>query len=157
MADTHASIVRKALEQYCDRGVFGSFVEKPSKNGRTHFEFVWLHNRRYTLIFDGKNSVLTFKDCLPHISAKSEIYGGIKDFVRARSDSKLLAHRRIDPKRAVVSCSSRGGKVSLAIDVKRNQYLYGTKKLVNLLHETFVMLDQCFTDYLYEHFDLPEE
>ena len=157
MADTHTAIVRKTLEQYADQGVFGSFVEKPSKNGRSRFEFVWLHNRRYAFIFDGKKGVLTFKDCLPHVSAKSDLYGGIRDFVKARSDSKLRAHRRIDPKRAVVSCSNRGGKVSLTIDVKRNQYKYGTKKLVNLLHETFLMIDQCFTEYLHEHFDLPEE
>lgn len=157
MAGTHVAIVRKTLEQYADRGVFGSLVERPSKNGKNNFEFVWLHSRRYTFIVDGEKGVLTFKDCLPNVSAKSELYGGIKDFVKARSDSKLLAHRRIDPKRAVVSCTNRRGKVSLAIDVKRNQYAYGTKKLINLLHETFVMLDQCFTEYLYEHFDLPEE
>lgn len=157
MAASHLAIVRKTLKEYADRGVFGSFTEKDLRNSKTQFEFLWLHNKRYALIFDGKNDSLTFKDCLPGIPARSEIDGGIRDFLKERSNPKLLAHRRINPKRAVVTCSNRAAKVSLSIEVKRNQYTYATKKLVTLLHETFLMIDQCFIEYLYEHFDLPEE
>ncbi len=157
MAASHVAIVRRALKDYTDRGVFGSFTEKALKNSKTQFDFLWLHNKRYTLVFDAEKEVLTLKDCFPHVPARSEMYGGIKDYLTERSDPKLRAHRRIDPKRALVSCSNRAGKVSLSIDVQRNQYTYATKKLVNLLHETFLMIDQCFTEYLYEHFDLPEE
>ncbi len=157
MAASHVAIVRKTLKEYADRGVFGSFTEKDLRNAKTQFEFLWLHNRRYTLIFDGKNDALTFKDCFPNVPARSELDGGIKDFLKERSNPKLRPHRRIDPKRAVVACTNRSGKVSLRIKVQRNQYAYATKKLVTLLHETFLMIDQCFTEYLYEHFDLPEE
>ncbi len=157
MAASHVAIVRRTLKEYADRGVFGSFTEKALKNSKIQFDFLWLHNKRYTLVFDAEKDSLTFKDCFPHVPARSEMYGGIRDFLKERSNSKLRAHRRIDPKRAVVACSNRSGKVSLSVEVKRNQYTYATKKLVNLLHETFLMLDQCFTEYLYEHFDLPEE
>lgn len=157
MAARHVAIVRKTLREYADRGVFGSFTEKALKNSKVQFDFLWLHNRRYTLVFDGEKGSLTFKDCFPHVPAGSEIYGGIKDFLKERSDSKLRAHRRIDPTRAVVACSMRSGKVSLRVEVRRNQYMYATKKLLNLVHETFLMIDQCFTEYLHEHFDFPEE
>ena len=157
MAASHVAIVRKTLKEYADRGVFGSFTEKALKNSKTQFDFLWLYNKRYTLVFDAEKELLTFKDCFPNVPARSEIYGGIKDFLKGRSNSKLHAHRRIDPKRAAVVCSNRLGKVSLSLEVKGNQYTYATKKLLNLLHETFLMVDQCFTEYLYEHFDLPEE
>jgi len=157
MSSSHVAVVRKTLQEYADRGVFGSFNEDNSKPANTKFHFVWLHDRRYTIVFDGTKNTLTFKDCFPHVPGNSDINQGIRDFLNERTDKKLRAHRRIDPGRAVVSSSNRGGSVSLKMEIKRNQYAYGTRKFVNLLHETFVMLDQCFTEYLYEHFDLPEE
>jgi len=153
----HASTVRKVLSEYADRGVFGGFSEKPGGPGKTAFEFVWLYNRRYSVIFDERTGSLTFKDCLPYFPSDSARYARLKQFIKSRTETTLRAHRRIDEKRAVPSCRNRNACASVSIKVKNNQFTYGTRKLVNLVHEIFLMIDQEFTEYLYEHFDLPEE
>ena len=146
MAASHVAIVRKTLKEYYDRGGFGSFTEKAPKNAKTQFEFLWLYNKRYTLEFDAEKDSLTFKDCFPHVPARSEMYGGLKDFLKERSNSNLRAHRRIDPARAVITCSNRAGKVSVSVNVKRNQYNYCTKKPPTFLHDTLLTVRQCFTE-----------
>lgn len=157
VAKNHQAVIRKILREYADRGVFGGFSENEARGGKTTFEFNWLHNRRFEVVFDERADTVQFKNALPHIQAKSPVYKSVKEFIASRSDTKLPAHRRIDTKRAEAKCVSRGGSVSLVMRVKNNQYTYGVRKLVNLLHETFIMIDQEHTEYLYEHFDLPEE
>ena len=157
MAIDHLGVVRKSIKSYADRGIFGGFSERAVGKGKSRFEFVWLYNRRFTLEFDETKGTLRFRECFPAMPAQSEAYGAVQDFVKSRTDKKLPAHRRIDEKRAEAKSATRKGKASLVLAVKRNQYKYGVTKIVNLLHETFLMIDQCFTEYLYEHFDLPEE
>lgn len=157
MAKTHLDIVSSVLQDYADRGVFGGMSRASLGRGQIAFEFKWLYNRRFTMVFDEKNSSLRFKNCFAAINSKSEEYDALKEFVKSRYDKSLPAHRRIDRGRAETSCTCRGGGVSLVLKVKRNQYRYGVGQLVNLLHESFLMLDQCFAEYLYENYDLPEE
>ena len=157
MAKTHLATVRKVLREYADRGVFGGFSETQLPRGKTEFAFQWFHNRRYALVFDEPRATLKFKDFLPYLPADSDLYRGLKTFVKSRSDNALPAHRRIDSKRADAKCQNRGACASVSITVKNNQYAYGTRKLVNLVHEAFLMINEQFTEYLYEHFDLPEE
>lgn len=157
MARTHVATVGGVLHEYADRGVFGGFSEEEVRGGRTEFVFMWLYRRRYCVVFDERACTLTFKDVLPHFPIDSAMYGALKAFVKSRSDAGLRAHRRIDRGRAEAKCVNRGGCVSISVKVKRNQYTYGVRKLVTLVHEVFNMIDQEFTEYLYEHFDLPEE
>ena len=157
MAKTHLDIVSSVLQEYADRGVFGGMSRATLRKGVTAFEFKWLYNRRYTIVFDEKNASLRFKNCFAALDSKSEEYEALKEFVTSKYDKSLPAHRRIDKGRAEASCTSRGGGISLVLKVNRNQYKYGVGQLVNLLHESFLMLDRCYSEYLYEHYDLPEE
>ena len=157
MASRPLIAVRNKLQAYADRGVFRGFHEVSSKKGVTEFSFLWLTDIPFQFVLDEKAGTIRFKNIVPNAPAGSDVYRELRRFLQERSDPSLPSHRRIDPKRAVVACSNRSAKVSIGIEVKRNQYAYATKKIVNLLHETFLMLDQCFTEYLYEHFDLPEE
>lgn len=157
MANTHLATVRKVLGEYAERGVFGGFSETKGRAGTTEFVFSWKYHRRYRVVFDERAGTLKFKDFLPNLPADSPVYASLKDFVKSRSDKALPAHRRIDAKRAEAKCQNRNACASIAVKVKNNQYAYGVRKLVNLAHEAFSMIDLDHAEYLYEHFDLPEE
>lgn len=152
-ASKHLIVVKDALQAYADRGIFRGFSEV--KTG--HFKFVWLIQHQMDLIVDGVKGELRFKQLLPGIPAKSPLYAELKSFILYRHDRDLPEHRRIDPKRAELTCMNRGGSVSLSLKVKNNEYEYGVNRIVNLVHELFLHLREAHPDYLVENFDVPQE
>src|SRR5262245_56995835 len=118
MAKGSLNVVREALQAYADRGVFRGFSE--TKNGR--FQFVWTMRHQMELIVDTATHTLKFARLLPGVPAKSKLYAELKEFIEGRHDRHLPEHRRIDRRRAEVSCTSRGGYVSVSLKVKNNQY-----------------------------------
>ena len=147
------SVVRESLQAYADRGVFRGFSE--SKTGQ--FKFVWLIQHQMELSVDTAKHVLRFKQLLPGIPARSALYAELKSFIEQRHDRALPEHRRIERKRAEVSCANRGGFVSISLKVKNKQYAYGVNRLVNLVHELFLFLRESHPEYLVENFDVPQE
>ena len=146
-------IIRKTLQAYADRGIFRGFSEV--KPGR--FKFVWVIHHQMELNVDIPKKELRFKQLLPGVAAGSELSSELKKFIQQKHDSDLPEHRRIDPQKAEVSTSIRGGFVSLALKVKGQEYAYGVNKIVNLVHELFVYLREVHPDYLVENFDVPQE
>jgi hypothetical protein len=146
-------LVRESLQAYADRGIFRGFSEV--KEG--HFKFVWLIGHSMELVSDTAKGELRFKQLLPGIPAKSPLYAELKSFILYRHDRDLPEHRRIDPTRAELSCTNRGGSVSLSLQVKNNEYEYGVNRIVNLVHELFLHLREAHPDYLVENFDVPQE
>lgn len=155
MVSRHQKTVTTILQDYADRGVFGGL--SVTEGAKSQYEFKWLYNQRFVVIFDEAKEQLQFKNCFVAISPRSDEHMAIKEFIESRYSKELPAHRRIDKARAEVTCQCRGGSLSVSMKVHRNQYKYATGKLVNLIHETFLMIDQCFAEYLYEHYGLPEE
>lgn len=153
MAKGSLNIVRESLQAYANRGVFRGFSEV--RHGQ--FRFTWLVRHQMKLSVDAAQRVLSFKRLLPAVPARSAMYAELRDFIEQRHDSALPEHRRIDRRRAEVTCSNRGGFVSLSLKVKKNQYAYGVNKLVNLVHELFLHLRDVYPEYLMENFDVPQE
>jgi hypothetical protein len=145
--------VREALQTYADRGVFRGFSE--IKAG--HFTFVWQLHHQMELSVDTGKGALRFKQLLPNVPAKSDLYAELKGFIQERHNPELPEHRRIDRKRAEASCANRGGFISVSLKVKNNQYAYGVNRIVNLAHELFLHLRERWPDYLVENFDVPQE
>jgi hypothetical protein len=156
-AERSLNIVRESLQAYADRGVFRGFSEIKARRGSATFQFVWLIQHEMELSVDTVKHLLRFKQLLPGVPAKSAMYAELKKFLRERQDPDLPEHRRIHRRRAEVSCSNRGGFVSLSLKVKNHQYAYGTNRIVNLVHELFVHLRDAFPEYLVENFDVPQE
>ncbi len=153
-----ADVVRRRLQAYVDRGVFRGFSEPRSVRGTHAFRFTWLASRPFDLTYEPATRRLTFKRLLPHVPVRSVLYRDLKAFVEGRSEEGLPEHRRVDPKRARVSCVLRARAVSIVMKLKPgNHYEYGVAKIVNLVHEVFVMLHGRHPEYLWEHFDLAEE
>ena len=150
-------VVRTGLSDYANRGVFRGLDEKKSQNGSHAFTFWWLGSRPLEFTIDTAKSALIFKQILPNVASRSPLYSELKRFLKTRSDFELPDHRRIDPKRAEVLCINRNGKVSIGLKVKRNQYAYALNRLVNLVHELFVQLNDLHPDYMCENFDVPQE
>jgi len=150
-------VVRTALQDYSNRGIFRGLDDVKTRNGRQAFRFLWLGDRTLEFSVDTKKSVLTFNQLLPNIPSKSPLYSELKRFIKGRYDLELPDHRRIDPKRAEVLYINRRGTVSIGLKVKKNQYAYALNRLVNLVHELFVQLNDLHPDYMYENFDVPQE
>ncbi len=147
------SVVRESLQVYADRGVFRGFSE--GRSGQ--FTFVWLINHQMEVLVDTAKHELRFRNLLHGVPARSPLYAELKVFLEQRHDRELPEHRRVDRRRAEVSCSNRAGAVSLSLKVKNNQYAYGVNRIVNLVHELFLHLRESHPEYLVENFDVPQE
>jgi hypothetical protein len=157
MPSNSLDVVRKALQGYADRGIFRCLDQIKTRNGKQSFKFVWLGKRAVEFDIDTEKSILTFKDVLPNVPSKSGLYSDLKRFLTARCGSDVPKHRRIDAKRAEVAWGNRAGNVSISLKVSNNQYAYGLNRLVNLVHEVFVQLNDSHPDYMCENFDVPQE
>lgn len=155
MSARHLDTVRKKLRTFADRGVFRNFREVGSKGPKTVFVFNWLERRPLILIYDDSRKTVQFKNCLPN--ADDDLVWHLRKYLRARTDTKLPAHRRIDPARAEARLVRRGGDASLIVDIKRNQVTYGVTKLLNLLNEVFVQLHGEFFEYMVREFDVSQD
>lgn len=147
--------VAATLENYARRGVFRGFSRGPVKNGIAAFRMVWHRDRVFDLVFDANRGTMRFPAVLPDVRAGSKMYADLKAFIKARQSGELPAHRRIDAKKARLASSVRGGAVSLALTVQNGDYQYGAQRLINLVHEIFlVFLADSYYEYMIEAFDL---
>lgn len=157
LATDHLAIVRKHLKPYVDRGVFRGFHESGVRGGKTQFSFTWLEAEAFIVVTDPKTATLTVRNVLPNVEPRSDLDQELRAYLKGRYDRSLPAHRRIDAGRAEVSLVNRGGQVSIVWKVKRNQYAYAVRRLLNLLNEIFVLLHTQFFEYMVENFDASQE
>jgi hypothetical protein len=148
------AVVRKQLEAYAKRGVFQSF----SPVGDGEFRFEWLWGRPFVLRFDPAKATLTFVDVLPEVAKSSDIETEIKAFLVEAASPQRLAHRRLDPKRAIVRYTSRGGTGSLAFRIVGGDFEYGVQQAMNVVNELFLeLLNLRWREYLVEHYQVSDE
>ena len=118
----------------------------------------WLGPGSQELVYDAKRRPLTFPGLLPNLPARSAMYREFRAFLQSRSDESLPAHRRIDPDRAVATCTNRKGSVSITVECLGGDLSYATKKAVSLVNETFLgFLRGPYHEYTAANFDEPEE
>jgi hypothetical protein len=154
-AGSRVEVVAETLEHYARRGVFRGFSRGPVKNGKAAFRMVWHRDRVFDLIFDANRGTMRFPLVLPDVPADSKMYLDLKEFIKARHSDELPDHRRIDRRKAQVGSYVRGGNVSLTLTVRNGDYQYGARKLINLVHEIFlVFLADGYYEYMVEAFDL---
>jgi hypothetical protein len=152
-----ASQVGAVLQGYAERGVFKDYRATLGRNEVAYFDFGWLYGQPFSLSCEPKNRRLLMSDLLPGVQSDSMMYRELKDFLKGRSDADLPEHRSIDPARASVSPRLREGVVSLELTLAGDDYEYGARKLVNLVHETFLFLAEYWADYMWENFELNME
>ena len=151
-------MVAEILRSYADRGVFRGFADKALVRGRAEYRFLWLHETPFRLVLDTRTRTLTFLDLLPNVPYPSAMDRSFRAFLKERSSSSLPPHRRIDPDRATLRCTNRGGSVSLSIEVVQGDWDYGVKKAISLLSEIFHgFLRGPYFRYMAENFNEAEE
>jgi len=150
------AVVAEALAGYAKRGVFRGFSEGPVTGGKVTFRIVWHRDRVFEFVFDAKKNELRFPEVLTGVPAGSTMYRELKRSINARLSDEAPEHRRIDSQKAQVRVSSRGGNVALALVVKNDDYEYGARKLVHLVHEIFMvfLIEGSYLEYMVEAFDL---
>ena len=157
MAEIAVDITRKRLRSYSDRGVFQGFGETDGRSGKTIFRFRWLLGNQFCLVLDPEKKELVVKDLLPSIDNRSFIDSDLRRFVACRTDTKLPAHRRLDPDVATLSYTNRKKSVSLVMRVQEDQYEQALKTLLGVLNDLFAYLHLYHIDYLHRNFAVPEE
>ncbi|HSE37208.1 MAG TPA: hypothetical protein VLG74_07895 [Blastocatellia bacterium] len=152
-AQSRVEVVAATLEEYANRGVFRGFSRGPVKHGRAAFRMVWHRDRVFDFVFDANRGTMRFPLVLPHVPAK--MYLELKRFIASRQSEEVPDHRRIDPGKARVGSYVRSGNVSLTLTVRNGDYSYGARKLINLVHEIFlVFLADEYFEYMIEAFEL---
>ncbi|HEV2687533.1 MAG TPA: hypothetical protein VGV35_03235 [Bryobacteraceae bacterium] len=145
-------LVAAILKNYADRAVFRGFSAEPIRNGRAIFKMLWHRDQFFDLILDVPKKTLRFPMVVPSVPANSPMYREFKQWIEERHSPKLLEHRRIDSRKARLKAGNRGGKASLTMTVKGNNFEYATRKLINAVHETYLVFlsDGRYYDYMVE-------
>jgi len=149
---TRSSIdqVNSLLEGYAKRGVFRGFSRQPAPDGAAAFKLVWFHNCVFDLIVDTRKKTISIPVVLPRVPA--DIYENFKAFVHSHHDESLPEHRRTDKTKARLRCAKNHGNASIGLMVRDGDYVYALQRLINMVHETFVifLLDGRYRDYVVE-------
>jgi hypothetical protein len=142
------------LQGYADRAVFRGYNKGQPKNGRAVYKVLWHREQVFELVLDVRRKTLHFPVLLPRVPARSEMYKAFQAFLRSFSDPSVPEHRRIDPRKARVSCTNRRGMVSLTMTVRGGEYEYAARKIVQLVHEVFLIFLLPYFDWECEVYDL---
>jgi hypothetical protein len=148
--------VSSALQRYADRGVFRGFRAVPGPRGRVDYVFLWLLRRPMTATFDPRRGVLVFPSLFPAVNTKAMAVE-LKDLVTQRSTKDQPAHKRIDGRRASITCALRKGTWSLTVNIRGANHDYAVRGALNLINELFLALQNSYPEYLVEHFGLSTE
>jgi hypothetical protein len=158
MTDQALAAVKITLDGYANRGVFRAVdaIDVGAAAGAAaQFNLIWNGGRALQCVF--ARPVLTLRDFLPAIGAQSDLRKAIRKLVVERSKPDQPEHRGVDPTRAKVRMSSRGGWLSIGVESLDTDYEYATRKLFFLAHEIWLLLQSDWTEYMWEHLDAPVE
>jgi hypothetical protein len=81
----------------------------------------------------------------------------LRRLVRERSTGKLPAHKRLDRRKARLTCGVRAGSFSLDLAVRGASHEYAVRHLMNLVNELHLLLQEKYPEYLVTEFGLSEE
>jgi len=149
--------VSPVLQRYADRGVFRGFRAVPAARGRIDYQFIWLLRRPMHAVFDGRRGVLSFRGLFPGVDSRSAMALELRAMVRSRSGKNQPAHKRLDARRAQISCSVRTAEWSLTVAIRGGNHEYAVRHALNLINELFLVLHESYSEYLVEHFGMSAE
>src|SRR5262245_38842997 len=155
--DAAIGSVDATLREYADRGVFRNLQRSGGTRGAVEFHFAWLYDQPFTLTYNPQRKSLALIDLLPNVERDSMMHKELKAFLKQRSDAGLPDHRRVDPARGVVTSRTRSGVLSIDMALRGEEYEYATRKLVQVVHEVFLFLNEYWAEYMWKSFQLTME
>jgi hypothetical protein len=153
---TPASEVTAILESYAERAVFRGFSAHPGRGGKASFRMVWHYDRPFELLLDSANKTLTFPAILPGIPARSPMYRELQAFLKSRQSAEVPEHRRVNPSKARLTLTNQKSTASITVMVKDGDFEYATRKIIQMVHEIFLifLVDGPYFEYTVEHLGL---
>jgi hypothetical protein len=150
------AIVAAVLEGYAEKGVFRGFSAHPKRGGKAAYKMIWHYDREYELLLDAHAKTLQFPAVLPGVPQRSPMYRELRAFVKSRTTGEMPAHRSVDPAKARLALANVRGSVSLTLTVKDGDCDYATRKLIQIVHEIFMvfLVDGPYFEYMVEHLGL---
>jgi hypothetical protein len=148
--------VAAILEEYANRGIFRGFSRGPVTKGKAVFKMLWHRDRFFILTLDVNKRTMHFPEVLPEVPAASAMNREFQEFVDSRHTGEVPEHRRIDPKKVKIKAGNKKKFTNLTAAVAKDEFGYGTRKLVNLVHEIYLVFlnDGRYYDYMVDVFDL---
>ncbi len=136
------------MEDYAKRGVFRGFSKGSVRGATVAFKLVWFRDRTFDLIADTDKKTISIPVVLPRVPGN--IYRDYKAFVQSHHSADMPDHRRIEKTKARLRCANRQGNASVVLIVKDDDYDYALRRLIHLIHETFVifLLNGMYRDYM---------
>lgn len=151
------TVVRDTFLEYARRGVFRGFDHRETEEG-AEFRFYWLGPRPFHVRFTRERDTLTVDRLLPAIREDSPVLTDLEQLLRERAEGDLPPHRMVDPGRAEVELvRQQDDHLGLVLRVVDGHHEYGVRKLLNLVNEIWVRLQDAHQRYLWEAFDAPME
>lgn len=150
------ALVTAILEGYAAKGVFRGFSALPAERGKAAYRMIWHYERPFQLALDVPGKTLRFADLLPGVPANSPMYKELKAFLKERQSTDVPEHRRVNPAKARIRVTNRGGSVSLAFSVTGGDFEYAARKIIHIVHEIFLvfLIDGNYYEYLVEQLGL---
>lgn len=149
-------IVTGVLEGYAERAVFRGFSAHPGRGGKATYKMLWHYDRPFELHLDAAKKTLFFPAILPGVPIRSPMYRELKAFVKARQSDDLPEHRRVNSTKARVALTNLRGAVSVSLLSKDADFDYATRKIIQLVHEIFLifLVDGPYYEYMVDHLGL---
>jgi hypothetical protein len=148
--------VTEILEGYAEKAVFRGFSAHPKRGGRAVYKMIWHHDRPLELSLDVAKKTLCFGEVLPGVPARSTMYRDLQAFLKVRQSAELPEHRRVNPAKARLACGNQRGTVSIALIVKNGDFEYAARKIIQMVHEIFLifLVDGPYFEYMVEQLGL---
>jgi hypothetical protein len=117
---------------------------------------VWHHGLVFRFVLDPSAGTVAFPALLPAVPARSPMARELRSFLNQFETAAVPPHRRIDPARARLRVTFRGGTAGLALVVKNREFEYATRRIVHLAQEVFMVFlpDGPYYDYRVEKLGL---
>lgn len=84
------------------------------------------------------------------------MYREFRRFLASKQNAQTPEHRRIDPLRCRLVAKNRKGNVELAVEVLDGDFDHGTRSLVHVVNEVFLVFlrDGVYRDYMMDVWEL---
>jgi hypothetical protein len=150
------ALVTRILEEYAAKAVFRGFSAHPKAGGKAAYKMVWHHDRPFELLLDASKRTLRFPAVLPGVPARSAMYRELRAFLKERHSGEVPEHRRVNPVKARVTLSNKAGVVALTLRAKDGDFDYATRKIIQVVHEIFLvfLVDGPYYEYMVEQLGL---
>jgi hypothetical protein len=142
------------LQGYVTRGLLRNFE---ASRGGGDYGFTWMSHKRMNLRWTPSTQTVSFKDLAPNIPARSVMYRELRAFLKERTEESLPPHRRVDPAEFELLCKNRNSTVSVGLRVTGGTEEEAMRKLMLLIHEAFLFLNDRWPEYMQEEFGASPE